>query len=127
MNNEEVTNISKSWISLHLAEKDSPEYESEFWAFERLDQLIHNKPNEALRVIFEISVTTDSEEIHGYLGAGPIEDLMLYHGEQVIEDLAAKAKAEPKFKVALRSVKIEKEDTKAWGRFYEIAGIEPYE
>jgi hypothetical protein len=127
MNNEEVTNISKSWISLQLAEKDSPEYDSEFWSFERLDQLIHNKPNEALRVIIEIAVTTDSEEILGYLGAGPIEDLMLYHGEQVIENLAAKAKAEPKIKVALQSVQIEKEDTKAWGRFYEIAGIEPYE
>ena len=126
MEKNEVENIAKSWIGWHESKKGEPSYESEFWAFQAMDELTHEKPLEALVVILRIADLAETEEVLGYLGAGPIEDVMLYHGQLLIERIATEAQIHPKFKRALKTVQLEKSDTPVRERFYEIAETEPY-
>ena len=77
-------------------------------------------------VILKITDLAETDGMLGYLGAGPIEDLMLCHGQTIIERIAAEAKRNSKFKKALKAVQLEQKDTPIWERFYEIAETEPY-
>ncbi|ODB96268.1 DUF6869 domain-containing protein [Candidatus Thiodiazotropha endoloripes] len=119
--------IAKSWIAMHLAGSGTKVYEENFWAFEKLDDLIHKDPHRALEIIKAIIKADSSELILSNLGAGQIEDLMCYNDAAVIDDIQAEAEAEANllFKKAMSSTWLDSSDTKHLERFYKIAGIQP--
>lgn len=104
MDSKEMLRIAESWIRLHESKQGSAGYEREFWSFEAIDELTHNSPHEAFDVIVTIARLCKNEKCLAYLGAGPIEDLMLYFGLEVIERVEAEAKGNSQFKKALKAV-----------------------
>ena len=117
--------IAEAWSQMHSFEINSPEYEKYFWAFEQLSELIQNNPLEALEVIFKIIEIDPSEKSLSNLGAGPIEDLMCYKGNEVINKIRTEAKSNVNFKKALASTWLDSKDTSLLKEFYEIAEVEP--
>lgn len=51
-----------------------------FWAFQSLEELARHHPEKAYAAILEILASTEDEYVLCNLAAGPLEDLLAYHG-----------------------------------------------
>lgn len=77
------------WIEGVLMKND---YNS--WVDEMLNSVVVCDPQRALRLIDAIAQTTEDEFVIGNLAAGPLENLLKYHGAEVIDDIERMAKSE---------------------------------
>jgi len=125
MDKSNIQSIAEAWSKMHSFEINSTEYEEHFWAFEKIDELIHSNPLEALDVILKIIEINPTERILSNLGAGHIEDLMCYKGEEVINKIKKEAKRNANFKKSLASTWLDSNDSPFMKEFYEIAEVEP--
>ena len=66
-----------------------------------------------------------SENIIEAVGTGPLEDLIVQHGEAFIDKVERLAAISPSFKAAMRHVWIEAGDTPVFEKFYAVAGAVP--
>ena len=87
-----MTNLKEKWI-----EYTKTEDESLFDAWETLNTLVSEQPQEAWEVILEILEETNSDNIIANLAAGPLENLLSEHGETFIAEVELKARQNPKF------------------------------
>jgi hypothetical protein len=79
-----------------------------------LNQMVFDDPQRAWRVIAQIPVwienqtltsdTKDPDDIAGFLGAGPLEDLLGYDGSSIIKQAIELAKVNQYFNIALNIV-----------------------
>jgi hypothetical protein len=69
---------------MHLAKQGSQAYEQEFWSCDVLWDYCRKKPEQAWRAIVEIYECRAGEVVLSNLAAGPVEDLLVYHGELVL-------------------------------------------
>ena len=74
----------KSYEEINLA--NQKEF-TDLVLYEYLDRLIQNNFRKALLVIFYIFENSKNEFVLNNLSAGPLEDLLVYHGVEVIEDI----------------------------------------
>lgn len=79
--------IASAWLAMHHADEGSPTYLNNFWAYEELDQLINTAPDKSSEIIDEILLIDDSEITVANLAAGPIESLLVEHGDEVIRTI----------------------------------------
>ncbi|MBK8897058.1 MAG: hypothetical protein IPN66_07495 [Candidatus Competibacteraceae bacterium] len=56
-----------------------------FWAFEKLRELIVANDYVALSVIFDIAAKAKSDEVLGRLAVGPLEDMLHAHGDSYLD------------------------------------------
>lgn len=84
MNAFELEEVVVSWIRLQTVERNSQEYENEFWSFEKLDEFCRTEPEDAWRVIVEIYRRLPDERVISNLAAGPVEDLLVHHGHRTL-------------------------------------------
>jgi hypothetical protein len=80
------------------------EDEPTFWAYSELADLVHKKPSEAFDVVLGILASTDDENVLNNLAAGPLEELIQFHGPSVIESIEREAFRNPKFIALLQGV-----------------------
>ena len=125
MDSEEARRIEQSWIRLHFAKQGSPEYEVEFWSFEAINELTHKKPSEAMAVILEIAAIDSSDAILGNLGAGPIEDLLLYHEPFIMDRVEAEVRKNPPLRRALKAVWLDPDESPICERLNKIVEHDP--
>jgi hypothetical protein len=76
----------------------------EFWAAEKLDQLAHHEPDTAWLLILELLRQQLPDNAFANLAAGPLEDLLQYHGAVMIDRIEAEAKCDPEFRRLLGGV-----------------------
>jgi len=70
------------------------------WAWSALNDLIQGLPERGWPVLLEI-IRRAPDHALDYLGAGPLEDLLRYHGAEVIEAMEREAERSPKLRLAL--------------------------
>jgi hypothetical protein len=58
-----------------------------FWCYEALPDLIDEDPAIALTVILELLRRAATEDVFNLAATGPLEDLVSWHGEEVIEHI----------------------------------------
>ena len=99
MKTKDVQRLAANWIDVRGKFSE---------AYKELDELIQEEPSIAFRIIEEIHYRICSEapdyDLMGYLAAGPLEDLLSYHGRTVIDDIEALAKEDPEFRKCLAGV-----------------------
>ena len=82
--------VVHSWIAYHESEG-----ESDFWAVEKLLQLVFEQPQRAWEIILRINFLTSSHPLREYLdgivAAGPLEDLVHAHGKWMIGQVEERA------------------------------------
>ncbi len=77
---------------------------SSFWAFEDVTTLTSTDPERLWVITLQmISQTTDKLAL-SYVAAGPLEDLLAYHGPRFIDRVEAVVRRDAHFLEALRSV-----------------------
>ncbi len=92
------------WLALQRTAMGSREYEDAFWAFEELDDLCTDSPEDTWEIILGILARGPSDEEIGMLAAGPLEDLLARHGRYVIERVEREASRNPAFASLLGGV-----------------------
>ena|SRR5579872_6959108 len=80
--------------------KESP-YDS---VFMRFDDLVHDHPEHAWNVILAVVADPRAQLYLGHLAAGPVEDLLSYHGEKFIDRVELAARSDPSFAFMLGGV-----------------------
>jgi hypothetical protein len=69
----------------------------EFWAVAMLDELAHNEPDTAWLLILELIRQPLGDDAFCCLAAGPLKNLLEYHGPAVIERVEDEARSNPAF------------------------------
>ena len=114
--------LAKSWIFAQKLGMDSSGYKKHRWAVDELIDLADDKPEELRELVLEILKQDSSDEIVKMVGAGPLEDLMVNHGEKYIDRIEEQFLKSDVFKAAMKSVWLDGEDTSLSARFFKIAG-----
>ena len=78
--------------------------DSYFEAWEIVNDLVFNDPEKAWQILLEMIQETDDKSYLSFLGAGPLEDLLVYHGKNFIERIENEAKHNKNFLFALKCV-----------------------
>src|SRR5262249_38186535 len=60
------------------------EQDLNWWAEETFQKVVHSDPELAWELILQVIRTTEKPDVLGILAAGPLEDLVNYHGERFI-------------------------------------------
>jgi hypothetical protein len=92
MNALEKEKLIVSWISFHKTEKGSDVYERNLWAIEKLNDLAEEDPGLCLEIVLLILDRDKDSKLVGSLAAGPVEDLLVFHGHEFIRKIEELAK-----------------------------------
>ena len=98
---DRIEKVAEEW-RVHTLRFGQESYDPDLSAFE-LDNLCHDDPELALQVILRIIMSVDSKDLSATsendaktllsnLGAGPLEDLLVYHGTRVIDIIERSAR-----------------------------------
>ena len=122
MNTLEKEKLIVSWISLNKAEQGSDDYERNFWAFGKLYDLTKNDPSLCLDIVLSILDRESSRKIISNLAAGPVEDLLVYHGARFIEKIEELANKNAAFRDLLGGVWKSDMSDDIWKRVQAVSG-----
>ena len=114
--------LINAWIALQHSDKSSAEYDKHFWAVDDVWQLSRKFPDICLEFINEVRRRDGSELILACLAAGPLEDVLVNYGSQIIEQIEALARKDPQFKKLLGAVWRNNIAEDVWVRIQRVAG-----
>ncbi len=125
MKEKEKQQLVSAWIAAQNAQENSSEREKNYWAISKLFHLTIDDPETSWDVIIQIHNSKISESVRGSLAAGPLEDLLVDHGQAYIGQVRNLAKQDQLFKQTLKGVWLDCNDNPICEEFYQIAGIDP--
>ena len=118
---EQMREIADVWIDLHRLPEDSPDRQYKFWSFDRLWELVHDDPEAAWNII-QIIRQEGSDLILSNLAAGPLEDLLVRHGDRFIDRVEALAEHDAQFRRLLGATWQNSMPPRLWRRIKAVAG-----
>ena len=89
--------VVTGWVALCKAERNTPEHDKHFWAFDSVWEMCQKDPDAAWQVILAVLAADQSDSVIGRLSAGPLEDLLAHHPYEVIERVESEARRNPQF------------------------------
>ena len=105
MNEAELDKIVTAWIAGQQAEPGSPEYETNWWAFEEvLEWALEGEGERLWQFLLEAYKRDLSQRVMAVLAAGPLEDLLAKQGADFIDRIEELARIDPKFNDLLGGV-----------------------
>jgi hypothetical protein len=117
---DERNQLAKAWIAFQTTPRSSPEYNALFWSFERTYDLVRENPAEAWKLILTIWSRDQSLPTRQGLCAGPIGELLCYHGEYIIPHIERQAKADPSFARLLGGLWQNTMSDAIWNRLHDV-------
>ena len=94
----------QAYLDMLRSEHGTAQHNESFWSFMIMTELVSDYPDEAFSVIKELLQIDDSPEVVGQVAAGPIEDLLVEHGLELIDAIEDEARKNPNFNHALGGV-----------------------
>jgi len=122
MKNIDKHKLVNAWIAKYHADENTAEYNNNFWAFSSLSDMCDTEPDLCWELIEEIRKKDGSDIILANLAAGPLEDLLVNHGERFINLIEKQAKKDVQFRKLLGAVWQNDIDDKIWKRIKRVAG-----
>ncbi len=102
--------LTQSWLNAATAQLDKQKLSKEQDdAIVQLFEVCSTEPERAFQVICEVLASDPRMDLVGYLGAGPLEDLLVNHCEY-IDIVIEEAKSAKLLKECLEQVNLEAED-----------------
>jgi acetoin utilization deacetylase AcuC-like enzyme len=118
---EQMREIADAWVDLHRLPEVSPERQGKLWSFDRLWELVHDDPEAAWNVI-QIIRRERSDLILSNLAAGPLEDLLVTHGDRFIDRIETLAEHDAQFRRLLAATWQNSISPRLWKRIKAAAG-----
>ena len=106
MDDIELEQIVDAWIAGENAEHNSPEYQRNWWAIERvLDWSLERDTEQLWQFILAAYKRKEmSQKAAAVFAAGPIEDLLAFDGTRFIDRVEELARKDPRFNWLLGGV-----------------------
>jgi hypothetical protein len=101
---ENLTRLAAAWVAYHRAEARSPEHEANWWSFGELTDLAQDDPDGCWEAILLALSLDQSNAVVENLSAGPLEDLLAHHGDELITRIEIEAGRNPDFRSLLGGV-----------------------
>jgi len=120
MNRVQLTSLAENWIAYWKAEQNSPEREALSDISDIEWTMVRKSPSEAWQLILRILQLDKSIEIQEVLSAGPLEDFLSYHGDDMIELVEAEARSNPAFASLLGGVWKNAMSEEVWARVQAV-------
>ena len=111
------SNLVECWIEYHTREKGNPDL---FWAWEKLSEIAQKSPEEAWEYILKIATSTSNERVLSNLAAGPLEDLLVFHGPVFIDRIETYTRQNPPFVSVIKGVWQNNIQLSVWERVHAI-------
>jgi hypothetical protein len=113
---EKDDDLARAYGRFANAESKSAEWYALFWTHQRMQYLIKHLPQRAWRTILLIWSMDQSARTIQRLSAGPLEDLLAKHGDEMIETIEAEALRNPRFAKLLGGVWKNRMTNEVWAR-----------
>lgn len=113
--------FSEGWIKTHRALEGSNEYKDNFWAYSDLCDFCEKDPELCFEMIEQIRSIDHSDIILSNLAAGPLEDLLVNHGELFIDRIEKIAVSDSQMRKLLGAVWKNSMSDSVWERIKAIA------
>jgi len=120
IDDSEITNIADGWVKYSLTEKRGDD--TFFWAWERLHDLVYKEPEEAWRIIERLPQIDTSDFMLASVAAGPVEDLLCYHGERFVDRIETLGLRDRLWRRLLGAVWKSTTPETVWKRIKVVAG-----
>ena len=104
MEDAEIENWAESYIRYYDVSSDRNGEESDYWAVELFMTSEVEMSESHWKVINLIVNKSNEQSVIGNLAAGPLEDLIHYHGKQFIDRIETEARKNPLFRHLLGGV-----------------------
>lgn len=112
--------LAEAWLRCEAGPPN--EKNRDFWAADRMRDLVSGDPETAWQVIDVIWRLDQSDRALANLAAGPVEDLLAHHGEAFIDRITLLARREPVFRKLLGGVWRNNIAEPVWQKLKSIAG-----
>lgn len=114
--------LARDWIALNEIGSGRPESAHLDWAFNAMCDLAFKSPDECWDVILAILKMDQSDNIMAKLAAGPLEELLVYHGSKVIDRIEQLARQDDEFRKLLGGVWKNSIPDEVWIRLQAVSG-----
>jgi hypothetical protein len=104
MDEPDLERLVASWVRLQHAERGSEAHAQDFWSFETLWDYCADHPDWAWRVIVDMHGGHADEKTLANLAAGPVEDLLVKHGDLALPWIEQYCIGHPGFVTVLQMV-----------------------
>ena len=121
MTNAELNSVAEGWIRYQLAVEGSTEQAKDWNSVSSAIDIRAGDPNLLWQLILAIHSRSQSDEVRCVLSAGPLEDLLAYHGTAFIGVVELQASHDPGFASLLRGVYRSSMTDDVWRRVTDIA------
>jgi hypothetical protein len=93
--------------------------EQDFWAFDEVNRIVRRDPAAGWRLTSLLVNKAPSDEALAYVAAGPLEDLLTFHGPALIDHVAVAARADKRLQLALSAVWLNRANP-VWERWFAL-------
>src|SRR5450755_1670546 len=104
LSESDIASLATAWVRYWKAPDGSAEKESLFWVSGKEWDLVSDSPADGWRLILAVLRFDGSTQIREVLAAGPLEDLLVKHGDAMIESVEHEARHDPAFASLLGGV-----------------------
>ncbi|RYD39103.1 MAG: hypothetical protein EOP85_16540 [Verrucomicrobiaceae bacterium] len=101
MTSEEWDHLAKAWIENYHASYGKLGCQEQEWAADKVADLMCGDRWEALTALNYLAHATYGDMSFGLLGAGPLEDLISDHGDEIVPEIEYMAHDNPVFRALL--------------------------
>jgi hypothetical protein len=97
--------LAEAWIRFQQKPEEEPDVTDPDWvAVDAVMGIGMKNPEHLMRMIGLILELTDDDDVLGDVGAGPLEDLLRAHGQEYGPQVIDKARDDPRWREAYKSV-----------------------
>jgi hypothetical protein len=96
----------------------------DWWAWEEIERAGRKSPQRAWRLLGRLSELATTATLIRDVGAGPLEDFIRDHAPRFIGEIERRALRQPRFRRALRSVRLPMARDQVSARLFAL-GVEP--
>jgi hypothetical protein len=107
------------WVTWSTNPKNAG-IENPYIGFDEFLWIVQDFPEHAWQAILAVVADSRTEPFLGNLAAGPMEDLLSYHGDAFIDRVEVQAKKDPKFSYMLGGVWQFQMTEKIWNRVQAV-------
>jgi hypothetical protein len=118
----DASRLIDDFLSAHTAGGELSEHDPRNESVWELNRLAQEEPDTAWLLILEILARTTDDHVMGNLAAGPLEDLITYHGAAVIERVELESRRNPRFRKLLGGVWRNDTPPEIWSRVEAAQG-----
>jgi len=95
-----------SALSSHLPRRYAPAFrnDADYWAVATVRELIRRNANEAWEILSKLVDRGEDDSTLALIAAGPLEDLIVRHGPEMIDRIEGEVTCKPKLRQALSAV-----------------------